>query len=85
MDDELIFERQQSDPYYDINQAGRYIQTDYQGIRRTVPFDAAFAHAIDCMIHIEDGKLPNVQENLFLAVYIKYLKTGLAGTPPPAP
>lgn len=71
---ELSIEHRTGDPHYEINTTERYIRTDYQGIQCTVSFDEAFTRAIDCLEHIESGELPNAQENLFLAVYIRYLK-----------
>lgn len=67
------FEKHENGPGYTIDYTNRLIETDYAGRKIKTPFSCAFSRAMDCQIHVEDGSLPNVQENLFLAVYQKYL------------
>lgn len=59
---------------YTIDYRSRMLETFHQGVHNQVPFKAAFTHAVDCMIHIEDGNLPNSQQQIFIAVYKKYLE-----------
>lgn len=72
MNDHIL--KSTGDITYKIDYGARVICTDYQGIRHTVSFDAAFSRAIECAIHVEEGRLPNAQENLFLALYQYYLQ-----------
>lgn len=58
---------------FSIDDQKREIRLNYAGVQSTVPFNAAFAKAIDSFIHIEDKRLPDGYQKLFLRAYNNYV------------
>ena len=56
-----------------IDDQKRQIELNHAGVKSVVPFNSAFAKAIDSYIHVEDKKLPHDYQRLFLRAYENYL------------
>ncbi len=69
-----LYESCENGTGYKIDYRTRMLETYHQGIVCQIPFEKAFSHAIECTLHVEQGLLPNVRQQLFLAVYKKYIE-----------
>ncbi len=58
---------------YVIDYKNRTLTTSCDDTHLIIPFNAAFAKAMECCHHLEDRKKPDCMETLYLAVYTRYM------------
>ncbi len=59
--------------FYTVDYHSRRIFTQCEGVACTVPFNAAFARAIDCLHRIEDAHTRSPEDMLYLVAYHHYM------------